>query len=121
MRDLCCELNKQCLAIVTNKLKDLQLEAKKCNWRDFKRWIEESKYQEKNLLAFSENQKPPNTHEKPFNNSHKGKFQKYSKNNKSYNSNNRGNHTYNYNSNKKEDSSTPNFKHSTTPAFLLLL
>ena len=120
MRDLCCELNKQCLAIVTNKLKDLQLEAKKCNWRDFKRWIEESKYQEKNLLAFSENQKPP-THEKPFNNSHKGKFQKYSKNNKSYNSNNRGNHTYNYNSNKKEDSSTPNFKHSTTPAFLLLL
>ena len=68
MRDLYCKLNKQCFTIVTKKLKDLQLEAKNCNWRDFKRWIEESKYQEKNLLAFSENQKPPR-HEKPTNNS----------------------------------------------------
>ena len=45
MRDLYCKLNKQCFAIVTKKLKDLQTEAKNCSWRDFKRWIEESKYQ----------------------------------------------------------------------------
>ena len=54
MRDLYCKLNKHCFAIVTKKLKDMQLEAQNCNRQDFKRWKEESKYQEKNLLALSE-------------------------------------------------------------------
>ena len=49
MRDLYCKLNKQCFTIMTcaKKLTNLQLEAKNCNWRDFKRWIEQSKYQRK--------------------------------------------------------------------------
>ena len=32
MRDLYCKLNKQCFAIVTKKLKDLQTEAKDCSY-----------------------------------------------------------------------------------------
>ena len=83
MRDLYCKLNKQCFAIVTKKLKDLPVatEAKNCSWRDFKRWIEESKYQE-NLLTFSGN-KQSSTKEKHHNHSYKDQksFQNNSRNN----------------------------------------
>ena len=101
LRDLYCKLNKQCFAIVTKKLKHLQTEAKDCSWRDFKRWIEESKYQEKNLLAFSGN-KQSSTKEKHHNHSFKDQ--------KSFQHNARNNRQRDYNggSEKKQESQKKN-------------